>query len=441
MLSSVSKNSSALGLLLSCLLLGILTNNMAWSLLLGLSIWTFLQSKEFAKVRRWSQRPLQRPENGHDNWFSIADTPYQALQRQRQRTQVIAGQLRNALRLAEFIPDGIIVLGPDGVIQGINQAAKKMMSLHGSNIGLGLVTVVRQPNFIDFLNEQDDEKILEFVSPLDPIRTLEARKFHVDEDASIVLIRDITTLNQLLTMRQSFVANVSHELRTPLAVVQGYMETLTDPDEEADLRIDLIARLVAPIDRMCSLVDDLTTLTQLESGSLTPALNTVDLTRVVHGALAELGGVDSLQCEVVLGLANNATVAGVETELYSVCVNLISNAIRHGADGGTIKIVSEIADGWVRLSVTDNGGGIAPEHLDRLTERFYRVDLAGARATGGTGLGLAIVKHVLRRHDATLEITSTLGSGSTFAFELAHESQATLQTPTEKQADGTTTNS
>ncbi|NKB97901.1 MAG: DUF3329 domain-containing protein [Pseudomonadales bacterium] len=411
-----------LGLTVFSLLLGIWLDSLGWGLLIGLCIWIYVQSREFAKVQRWSQRPLQRPKNGFDHWFNIAYAPYRALQRQRQRTHAMAERLRQILGLAEFIPDGVIVLGNGGVIQGINQAGKRMMSLHESDIGLGLATVARQPDFVAFLRQGNEDEILEFTSPVDPMTTLEARRFMVDEDASIILIRDLTTLNKLLTMRQSFVANVSHELRTPLAVVQGYMETMTDADEDDALRLELIDRLVAPIDRMRSLVDDLMTLTQLESGDRDPQFEIVDLTRVVRSALAELGGVDEIPCEVTLELTEGATVIGVESELHSVCVNLISNAVRYGAVGGMIDVVAEVVDGLVRLRVTDKGVGIAPEHLHRLTERFYRVDLAGARAKGGTGLGLAIVKHILRRHESALEITSSLGRGSTFACEFVHKS-------------------
>lgn len=413
-MASIRELALLFGLGATALVVGLWADAVGWSLFVALSIWVVSQYFEFSKIRNWSKRPLRRPENGSDSWFDIAYVPHRALLRQRARTRQMAARLRQILGLAEFVPDGVIVLGPTGEIQGFNQAAKRLMQLNDTDLGIGLATVFRHPDFVAFLRASEDADTLEFVSPADDAITLEARRFVVGEEASIVLIRDTTSLNKVMTMRQSFVANVSHELRTPLAVVKGYLETMTDPSEEDDVRIHLISRLVAPVERLNSLVNDLMLLTQLESSESEPLLHPVDMAMIIRHALAELGGSEDLDCDVHLDLAEGSIVAGVESELQSVCVNLISNALRYGAQNGQIWISCQIHLGQVILKVADNGAGIAPEHLSRLTERFYKVDLAGAGARGGTGLGLAIVKHVLRRHGSVLEIESKLGSGSTF---------------------------
>ena len=411
------------------LVIGALTNAMGWSLLGGALIWIFWQSKEFKKLRRWGRRPLRRPENGSETWFNIAYGPFRSLQRERDRTRQMAERLRQILGLAEFIPDGIIVLGPAAEIVGVNQAANTLLQLTDEDIGLGLASVVRQPDFVAFLRDGGGQETLEFASPIDASTTLEARLFLVSDQTSIVLIRDITTLNKLLTMRQSFVANVSHELKTPLSVVKGYLETLEDPDEDPQLKLELVGRLGAPVERMNSLVSDLMLLTQLESQDQTPVFNAINLSSVVKHAIAELGGTEGMRCPITLNLADNAYVEGVESELQSVCVNLISNAVRYSPECGAITISTTVEQGHVVLAVSDHGVGIAPEHINRLTERFYKVDLAAAGARGGTGLGLAIVKHVLRRHGSTLEISSQLGEGSTFscAFPSSKPERATQE--------------
>lgn len=413
-MASIRELVLLLGLGITALVVGLWADALGWSLFIALSIWVVSQYLEFTKLRRWSTHPLRRPENGSDSWFDIAYVPYRALLRQRARTRQMVERFRQILGLAEFVPDGVIVLGPAGEIEGFNQAAKQLMQLDDRDVGIGLATVFRHPDFVAFLRSNEDADTLEFVSPADEAITLEARQFVVGDEASIVLIRDTTSLNKVMTMRQSFVANVSHELRTPLAVVKGYLETMTDPQEEEAIKLHLIDRLVAPVERLNSLVNDLMLLTQLESSEPDPDLNPVDLTRVIHHAIAELGGLQDVACDVHVDLADGSIVAGVESELQSVCVNLISNALRYGAQNGDIWISCRTLEGQVILKVEDNGAGIAPEHLSRLTERFYKVDLAGAGARGGTGLGLAIVKHVLRRHGSVLEIESNLGTGSRF---------------------------
>lgn len=393
---------------------GLCTDELGWSLFIALAIWVASQYREFSKLRRWSLQPLRRPENGSDSWFGLAYSPYRALLRQRRRTRRLVVRFRQILGLAEFVPDGVIVLGPAGEIQGFTKAAKRLMQLDERDIGIGLATVFRHPDFVAFLRGGSEEEALEFTSPADDAVTLEARRFVVDDQASIVMIRDTTSLNKVMTMRQSFVANVSHELRTPLSVVKGYLETMTDPDEDDAIKLHLISRLVAPVDRLNSLVTDLMRLTQLESSERTPHLDPVDLAMVVRHAIEELGGVEHLPCRIHLDLMDGCIIGGVESELHSVCLNLISNALRYGAQNGDIWVSCTRQVDQIILAVADNGAGIAPEHLSRLTERFYKVDLAGAGARGGTGLGLAIVKHVLRRHGCVLDIKSDLGAGSTF---------------------------
>ena len=406
------------------LIIGVLTNALGWSLLCGTIIWILWQAKEFNKLRRWGERPLRRPENGSESWFNIAYVPFRSLQRQRIRTRQVAERLRAILGLAEFIPDGIIVLGAAAEIVGLNQAANRLLQLSDRDIGLGLATVVRQPDFVNFLRARGEQETLEFTSPVDPNTTLEARLFVVSEETSIVLIRDVTTLNKLLTMRQSFVANVSHELKTPLSVVKGYLETLSDPEEDPNLKLELLPRLAPPVERMNSLVSDLMLLTQLESQDRVAEFSALNISSVVGHALAELGGTDSFVNPVSLDLADNAYIRGVQSEIQSVCVNLIGNALRYSPEGGAITITTAVNNGEVTLSVSDCGVGIAPEHINRLTERFYKVDLAASGARGGTGLGLAIVKHVLRRHDSNLSITSELGKGSTFSCSFTHKIHA-----------------
>jgi two-component system phosphate regulon sensor histidine kinase PhoR len=223
-------------------------------------------------------------------------------------------------------------------------------------------------------------------------------------------------------MRRDFVANVSHEIRTPLTVLAGFVETLqtlTLNDEERARYLDLMAQQAG---RMQTLVKDLLTLSRLE-GSPPPGTSEEISIPALMSQLAQ----DARDLSVVLSPAADhphqltfdstltGDLVGAPTELFSAMSNLVSNAIRYTPGGGEIALRTRLLpDGRAELSVQDSGPGIAPEHLPRLTERFYRVDRSRSRDTGGTGLGLAIVKHVAQRHGAELKIESTLGKGSIF---------------------------
>jgi two-component system phosphate regulon sensor histidine kinase PhoR len=308
----------------------------------------------------------------------------------------------------------------------MNTAARSLFNLKKEDIGLGLANIVRSPDFAAFLRQEDGSPTFEFTSPLNPEQQLEARRFDSDSQRKLILVRDITSSNRLLTMRQQFVANVSHELRTPLTVVSGYLETINDESVTNDLRLQLVGKLTTPMNRMHALVEDLLLLTQLEASTDIAEPVAVSMAAVIKGAAEELQSLQNHPEQISLRLDADDKVFGLERELHSVCVNLLSNALRHSDSSADIEISWARVDEKVRLAVTDSGTGIPSEYIDRLTERFFRVDMAGAQARGGTGLGLAIVKHVLKRHNSQLYIESALNQGSTFYcdFRPAPEEQS-----------------
>ena len=406
-------------LLVTALIAGAWTDRMGWALWFATLVWIAIQARQYRKVAKWANRPLRRPRNVSDHWFVLAYNPFRALIRQRDRAHRMAEQMREIVSLAQVIPDGIIIVSPTGNIVTFNQAAKQLLMLKEEDIGLGLATVVRTPDFVGFLRARSHEDPLEFTSPFDAQLTYEARRVPMDDGGAVIIVRDITTLNRLLTMRQNFIANVSHELRTPLTVVHGYLETMSDESQPDELRLELISKLEGPMKRMRSLVEDLLLLSQLESTPAPEQKDVLPVAALAKNAAAEVQGLCQRPDQITVECDTSSQVEGIEQEIHSVLVNLLSNALRYSPDGGDVVLRCEdIADDRVRFSVKDHGIGIAPEHLARITERFYRVDMAAARGKGGTGLGLAIAKHVLRRHDASLQVQSTLGAGSTFYFEL-----------------------
>jgi two-component system phosphate regulon sensor histidine kinase PhoR len=373
------------------------------------------------RLTRWAAGELDAPVPEGGGPWRVAFAAVHARARARTEQKRDLAHTIERFRLAvEAIPDGMVVLDPGNRIRLANARAEAHFGLDPArDVGAPLVNFARQPEFLRYLEHGDLAEPLVIESQRMPgqILSIQIVPFGVDE--RLLISRDVTRLEAVARMRRDFIANVSHELKTPLTVVSGFLETLEDValDPRAQQRYLGLMRVEAR--RMERLVDDLLTLSTLESEQ-----NTLqDVPFAIEPLLLELSAaaraLSNGQHTVALDLGEPAMVTGSRDELSSACANLVSNAVRYTPAGGTITLAWRASgDGGGAFSVTDTGIGIAPEHLPRLTERFYRVDRSRSRATGGTGLGLAIVKHVLLRHQAQLAIESTPGAGSTFTVRL-----------------------
>jgi two-component system phosphate regulon sensor histidine kinase PhoR len=243
---------------------------------------------------------------------------------------------------------------------------------------------------------------------------LSCRLIPYGPDQKLLLIRDVSQRVKIERMRRDFVANASHELRSPLTVIMGYLDALAEDDRIPDGWKPPIGVMQEQSIRMRRLVEDLLQLSKLESGQSVSKANAVDVGSIVATARKEAFALAEHPGAIGIELKSTTKLLGEETELQSVVSNLVANAARYTPADGAITISWTVdADGG-HLAVADTGIGIAEEEIPRVTERFYRTDGGRTRQRGGTGLGLAIVKHALRRHDAELEIRSSLGKGSTF---------------------------
>ncbi|HEY8357959.1 MAG TPA: ATP-binding protein, partial [Ramlibacter sp.] len=258
-------------------------------------------------------------------------------------------------------------------------------------------------------------------SPARPQR-LALRLHRYGEGRLLLLSRDVTAMEQADTMRRDFVANVSHEIRTPLTVLAGFVETLQSLDLPAEERARYLQMMAQQALRMQMLVNDLLTLSRLEGSPPPGASDWMPAQHLLTQARDEgeqLAASLGKKLELRFLPAPEAAISGAPVELQSALSNLVGNAVRYTPSGGSIEVATRLLPaGRLAFDVRDTGPGIAPEHIPRLTERFYRVDRSRSRETGGTGLGLAIVKHVVQRHGGELRIESTPGAGSTFAIEL-----------------------
>jgi two-component system, OmpR family, phosphate regulon sensor histidine kinase PhoR len=403
-------------LLSGALLVGALIGEIMLTLLVAAVVWIALQYRELRALERWSRTPLARPAQRLDSWDALADRLYRMHRRSRARTRRTLQMFANLRVITEALPDAAVILDPAGTIESFNAAAEDMLNLTRSDRGGNLAALLRQPEFAALVRGRAAEGVVEFASPFNEERRLEARRIPIDGGHALILVRDVTQLNRLLTMRQDFVANVSHELRTPLTVVVGYLETMASEDLDPATTRELLGKLESPTLRMRALVDDLLLLSRLEANPPPGSedLAPVDMSAIIRACVAEAKVLSEGRHRFEMQADRTLQLLGIETELHSAVLNIIANAVRYSPDGGRICVAWQRIDQGARFSVTDEGIGIAPEHIERITERFFRVDLARARVRGGTGLGLAIVKHVLKRHRSQLRVDSTLGRGSTF---------------------------
>lgn len=321
------------------------------------------------------------------------------------------------LQLASLLPLALIFLDQDLCIQSWNPAAEKLLGLSEPHRHSPIQHLFNQVDFTA-LCQQQTAMPLETVPSHNANLELSLSLATYQLNQFVLIIRDITQLHHLERMRRDFVANVSHELRTPLTVIHGYLEMLLDNKNAALLPWKQIhSQMYQQSFRMQKLTEDLLMLSRLEGD--TPVMERfkrIDVANLLSGIVEDAKVVsDSLHHKIRLQADENLTIYGLESELVSAFTNLIFNAINYTPAKGSIWV------DWYKdeknhacLRVRDTGIGIAPQHIPRLTERFYRVDKARSRSSGGTGLGLAIVKHVLLLHKANLMISSELGKGSTF---------------------------
>ncbi|MBB6562400.1 two-component system phosphate regulon sensor histidine kinase PhoR [Acidovorax soli] len=391
-------------------------------------VWDLLRG---ARVLRWLRTgELSRAPVMRGMWGEAADRARRLLRLQAQEVQSSQNRLQEILAALQATPNGVVLLDAQGHIEWCNQMAASQFGFDAQrDVMQSIGNLVRDPEFTAYYTAQDftHDVVLEgrFSTSSRPVR-ISVQLHPYGDGRTLLLSRDVTALEQAEAMRRDFVANVSHEIRTPLTVLMGFVETLQTLPLAQDERARYLGMMSQQAARMQSVVQDLLTLSRLEGSpppgmaEWTPVQGLVQRCEEESRALSALLAQTQQRPHTLLfpgkaELLAQGDIAGVPAELQSALSNIINNAVRYTPAGGTIT-VSWVRkdDGSATFSVQDTGPGIAPEHIPRLTERFYRVDRSRSRETGGTGLGLAIVKHVLQRHGATLNIQSTLGKGSTF---------------------------
>lgn len=305
----------------------------------------------------------------------------------------------------------------DNIVTIANDAAIRLLGRH--IVGADVRTAIRHPAATDWLSRIDGQEQLETVNLIDfprPGQRWTMRIAALSGSEYIIFLSDRSAIDAADRMRSDFVANASHELRTPLAAILGYVETLQEMNGEADAptRNRFLSIIDREARRMQQLVIDLLSISRVEADRFRRPTTPVDLAVIVQTTIAQLRDSEQPRTKDIVARLGDAAqpMLGDEAQLGQLAHNIISNAMKYG-HAGTPVTVELVREGRrVRLSVSDEGDGIAPDHLPRLTERFYRVDEARSRSVGGTGLGLAIVKHISERHQGQLDIDSEVGKGT-----------------------------
>jgi len=413
-------------LLLAALVTGITEGPTDGAVLLavGFAVSHIYHLMQLARLHRWladgvkSGDEIPTVPDAYGAWGENFAALFRLRRAERAGREHLSASLQRLSQAAAALPDGIVLLDEQLRIEWCNPAASRHLGIESErDRGTPVVHLVRDPDFSDYVVDGGAPIMLRPVAG--PVRILSVALIPFADSGRLLISRDITAIERADTMRRDFVANVSHELRTPLTVIAGFLETMVDAaaDDHSDAgqaRQRQLTMMSEQAQRMQRLVDDLLALSRLDEGQPPGRDEAVDMASLLDAVLEEGRALSQGRHRITLDRPLTQGLRGCREELRSAFTNLLSNAIRYTPEGGFIDVSWSLRNGQPVFTVVDNGIGIAPEHIPRLTERFYRID-RGRSSNGGTGLGLAIVKHVLLRHGARLEINSTAGRGSAFA--------------------------
>jgi len=402
---------------LAAVLVGLASGRIGLCVAIVFGVYAIAYLRRLIRVENWLRRtPVQEAPDYDGIWGEVVAAINTLNRRRIFHKRRNARMLREFRRLTTAMPDGAVLLTPDNEILWFNRRAAEWLQLRRKrDHGMRIENLVRHPAFVEYLQSN------EFAEPV-TLQTAGNTGLWLslylvttrDAPQRLLIVHDVTRQVQLEQMRKDFVANASHELRSPLTVVSGYLDALHEEPALGDAWREPVIEMRRQMDRMRALIDDLLELSRLEQRVDLPSNEPVDVGGLLSILRKEALSLEQRPQSIELRLESGAKLLGSERELNSVFSNLINNAVKYTPAHGSIVISWRVDERGGHMAVSDTGIGIAGEHIPRLTERFYRVDAGRSRDMGGSGLGLAIVKYALQRHDASLEVQSEPGMGSTF---------------------------
>ena len=401
-------------IVLFSLILGISFERPLEALLFGVLVYIIWASRTIGRLFKWIDIGMRGvPPDMDGVWGELADTFNRQRRRHRGTQEKMRRAINRAKRVTEAVDDAVIVLRKDRTIDWWNTVGKKYLGLRSSDRGVAITNFIRDPKFVNYINSNQFEST-SLPKSIHNGRLLEFSAVMFGESEIVVVISDITHVNDLEKVRKEFVGNISHELRTPLTVMRGYIDTLSDIEGNSAMATKAYQEMSDQVDRMKDLSDDIILLSRLESEDAMLVQRPVNLNQLLTKIVAEAEQLSAGKHSISFNCSESTEINTDIKMLRSALGNIVFNAVLHNPQGADIVIDISKNKTHIEVAIKDSGVGIDVDEIPRLTERFYRGDSSRNSNTGGSGLGLAIVKHALSCCDAVLDIKSSLGNGATF---------------------------
>lgn len=416
------------GLVAAGLVLGWPLGHPALGIAIGLGIYAGLLVRDSRRALEWLRHHRDAPPPVLQGYLEELIMEIEKLrQYHRQREEKLSLFLKRFQQATSALPDAILILDSKDHIEWANSRALDYLGIRWpQDAGQRLANLIRHPALIEYLQRQgysEDNRGITLPSPEDTSVQIEYRVMPYGDYLRLLVARDVTQIHQINQMRRDFIANASHELRTPLTVIAGYLESMEGDMETGAAELQpQFRQMRKQTMRMQTLIEDLLMLSSLETQKPDSSEEAVAVPDMLAGIYREALTLSGERNHIfAMEIDHELHLRGSHKELYSAFSNIIVNAVQYTPAGGIIRIRWYADDDGAHMKVSDTGDGIAPEHIPRLTERFYRVDKGRSRESGGTGLGLAIVKHIMNRHQGRLHIESEIGKGSIFRCDFPPE--------------------
>ena len=376
-------------------------------------------------LMKWLNNPsLSNLPHGTGIWQDIFSKHYQILKENKKTKKNLISTLDQFTQAAEALMDGVIALNENNEIIWSNRKSQIMLNINDKkDTGNPINYIFRNTNLIKYLEQENYEESIKINLDGNSNKIIEIKIVLFGENQKVLIAKDISQAVKIESDRKEFISNVSHELKTPLTVISGFIETLEDMFASSGKEHKNILEMMGnQAYRMSKLIDDLLMLSNVESSVFQNRSENVGINKIISKIKKNASILNAKEHKIKYQIDSNLNIYGSKKEIESAFQNLVTNAIRYTGENGSIFISWGLINGLPIFEVRDTGSGIEKKHIDKITERFYRVDADRSRNSGGTGLGLSIVKNIIKQHDGELKITSNLGKGSSFKLIFNKES-------------------
>ena len=377
------------------------------------------------KLSKWLNNPsLSNLPHGTGVWQHIFTKHYQILKESKKSKKNLVSTLDQFTQAAEALMDGVVALNESNEIIWSNRRSQVMLNLNSKkDTGQPINYIFRNTDLISYLEKGNYEESIKVNLEASNTKTIEIKIVMFGEKQKVLIAKDISQAIKIESDRKEFISNVSHELKTPLTVISGFIETLEDMFTISGKEHKNILKMMGDqAYNMSKLIDDLLLLSNVESSIFQNRSEKLLINTIMSKIKKNISILDAKNHKIKYQIDSSLTIYGSKKEIESAFLNLITNAVRYTEKDGFISISWGLINGLPIFEVRDTGSGIEQKHINRITERFYRVDTDRSRDTGGTGLGLSIVKNIIKKHDGELKITSAIGKGSSFKLIFTKES-------------------